>query len=72
MGVKSIDELFGPAKFSALFAPGDEIERLWCALRALRISLGPEGFAELLADAAASIDDGLAPAEAVAGVLAQY
>jgi len=72
MGLKALEDLFGSARFRALFAEGDETERLWHTLRALRISLGPEGFRELLADAASAIDEGGDVAEAVAGVLAVY
>ncbi|HTF34038.1 MAG TPA: hypothetical protein VK714_10115 [Myxococcota bacterium] len=70
-----LHDLFGEDRFRGLFAEGDlepEIEAQWCGLRMLRLSLGAEGFGELLADASSAIDEGATPAKALTEVLADY
>ena len=70
-----LHDLFGEEKFRALVTPGElapELEAQWCGLRMLRLSLGPEGFRELLADASAAVEEGDGPVKALTEVLADY
>jgi len=70
-----LHDLFGEARVHALFAEGElepEVEAQWCGLRLLRLSLGAEGFRELMADASAAVDEGDRPAKMLTKVLADY
>ncbi|HME73725.1 MAG TPA: hypothetical protein VKM54_28260 [Myxococcota bacterium] len=70
-----LHDLFGEDRFRGLSAEGDlepELETLWLNLRWLRLSLGADGFGELLADVSSEVAEGGEPVKVLAGVLADY